>query len=320
MGFDVVYLPPIHPIGTRQPQGPATTPWTPARTTPARPWAIGSRRGRPRRHPPRPRHLRRLRRLRRRRPRELGLEVALDLALQAAPDHPWVAEHPEWFTTRADGTIAYAENPPKKYQDIYPLNFDNDPAGHLRRGAAGSSRCGSTTACAIFRVDNPHTKPVEFWEWLIGEVAADHPDVIFLAEAFTRPAMMHALGKVGFQQSYTYFTWRNAKWELEEYLPASWPARPRTTCGPTSSSTHPRHPARRTCSTAARPRSKLRAVLAATLVADLGRLRRLRAVRARRRGPGGEEYIDTEKYEYKDRATGTTRAGGQGGRSRSRRT
>jgi starch synthase (maltosyl-transferring) len=150
------------------------------------------------------------------RTRELGMEVALDFALQAAPDHPWVAAHPEWFTTKPDGTIAYAENPPKKYQDIYPINFDNDPEG-IYAEVLRIVLLWASHGVKVFRVDNPHTKPVPFWEWLIAEVKKTDPDVLFLAEAFTRPPMMHTLGKVGFTQSYTYFTWRNEKWELEEY-------------------------------------------------------------------------------------------------------
>jgi starch synthase (maltosyl-transferring) len=149
--------------------------------------------------------------------RDRGLEVALDLALQAAPDHPWVAAHPEWFTTLPDGTIAYAENPPKKYQDIYPINFDNDPAG-IRAEVLRIVRHWIAQGVKIFRVDNPHTKPLQFWEWLIATVNAEHPDVIFLAEAFTRPAPLQALAQAGFQQSYSYFTWRNTKAELEEFL------------------------------------------------------------------------------------------------------
>jgi starch synthase (maltosyl-transferring) len=148
---------------------------------------------------------------------ELNLEVALDFALQASPDHPWVTSHPEWFTTRVDGSIAYAENPPKKYQDIYPINFDNDPVG-LPQEILRIVLMWVDHGVKIFRVDNPHTKPVQFWEWLIGKVNAQHPDVVFLAEAFTRPAMMHALGRAGFQQSYSYFTWRNTKEEIEEYF------------------------------------------------------------------------------------------------------
>ena len=215
MGFDVIYLPPIHPIGRVNRKGPNNTLVT-EDGDPGSPWAIGSDEGgHDAIHPDLGTfddfdafvaHA-----------RELGLEVALDLALQAAPDHPWVKTNPEWFTTRADGTIAYAENPPKKYQDIYPVNFDNDPEG-IYQEVLRIVRHWMSHGVRIFRVDNPHTKPLEFWEWLLGEVRKSDPDVLFLAEAFTRPAMMRALGTVGFHQSYTYFTWRNATWELEAYL------------------------------------------------------------------------------------------------------
>lgn len=215
MGFQVVYLPPIHPIGTAHRKGPNNT-LTAGPQDPGSPWAIGAAEGgHDAVHP------------------DLGtiadfedfvaaaadegLEVALDLALQCSPDHPWVAEHPEWFTTRVDGTIAYAENPPKKYQDIYPLNFDNDPEG-LAQAVLEVVQGWVGRGVHIFRVDNPHTKPLWFWEWLIARVRAEEPRVVFLAEAFTRPAMMHALGTVGFQQSYGYFTWRNTAAELAEYL------------------------------------------------------------------------------------------------------
>ncbi|MDN5692431.1 MAG: DUF3416 domain-containing protein, partial [Micrococcaceae bacterium] len=215
MGFQVVYLPPIHPIGTAHRKGPNNT-LTAGPQDPGSPWAIGAPEGGHEAvHP------------------DLGtladfeafvaatadegLEVALDLALQCSPDHPWVAEHPEWFTTRVDGTIAYAENPPKKYQDIYPLNFDNDPEG-LAQAVLEVVQGWVGRGVHIFRVDNPHTKPLWFWEWLIARVRAEEPRVVFLAEAFTRPAMMHALGTVGFQQSYGYFTWRNTAAELAEYL------------------------------------------------------------------------------------------------------
>ncbi len=215
MGFDVLYLPPIHPIGEVNRKGPNNT-LTPADGDPGSPWAIGSKDGgHDAVHP------------------ELGtiddfddfvrqavaagLEVAIDLALQCAPDHPWVSSHPEWFNTRADGTIAYAENPPKKYQDIYPLNFDNDYHG-LSAEVLRVVRYWMDHGVRIFRVDNPHTKPVMFWEWLFSEVRRTDPDVVFLSEAFTRPYMMRGLGMVGFHQSYTYFTWRNAKSEIEAYL------------------------------------------------------------------------------------------------------
>src|SRR5690606_2635006 len=142
---------------------------------------------------------------------------ALDIALQASPDHPWVTEHPEWFTRRADGTIAYAENPPKKYQDIYPLNFDNDPEG-IYRAIRDMLQVWIDHGVTAFRVDNPHTKPLSFWEQILADVRAAHPEVVFLSEAFTRPAMMQTLAAIGFHQSYTYFTWRITKEEVGEYL------------------------------------------------------------------------------------------------------
>lgn len=215
MGFDVAYLPPIHPIGRNHRKGPNNT-LTAGPQDPGSPWAIGGPEGgHDTIHPDLGSfedfdafvaHA-----------HDLGLEVALDLALQASPDHPWVAEHPQWFTTRADGSIAYAENPPKKYQDIYPLNFDNDPKG-LAAEVLRVVELWIGHGVNIFRVDNPHTKPLWFWEWLIARVRKNHPDTVFLAEAFTRPAMMHGLAKAGFQQSYSYFTWRNTKEEIEEYL------------------------------------------------------------------------------------------------------
>ena len=215
MGFDVIYLPPIHPIGEVNRKGPNNT-LTPGPDDTGSPWAIGSKDGgHDAIHPALgdfddfDAFVARA--------RELDLEVALDLALQAAPDHPWVTSHPEFFTTRADGTIAYAENPPKKYQDIYPVNFDNDPDG-IAREVLRIVRLWMSHGVRIFRVDNPHTKPLAFWEWLLKEVRRTDPDVLFLSEAFTRPAMMHGLGSVGYHQSYTYFTWRTAKWELESYL------------------------------------------------------------------------------------------------------
>ena len=215
MGFDVVYLPPIHPIGEVNRKGPNNT-LTPGPDDTGSPWAIGSKDGgHDAIHP----ELGTFEDFDAfvARARELDLEVALDLALQAAPDHPWVTTHPQFFTTRADGTIAYAENPPKKYQDIYPMNFDNDPAG-ICREVLRVVKLWMSHGVRIFRVDNPHTKPLAFWEWLLREVRRTDPDVLFLAEAFTRPAMMSTLGAIGYHQSYTYFTWRTAKWEIEDYL------------------------------------------------------------------------------------------------------
>lgn len=215
MGFDVVYLPPIHPIGTAFRKGKDNT-LTPGPDDPGSPWAIGSSDGgHDTIHP----DLGTFDDLDRfvAHAHDLGMEVALDFALQASPDHPWVHQHPEWFTTRVDGTIAYAENPPKKYQDIYPINFDNDPDG-IYQECLRLLELWISHGVTIFRVDNPHTKPLNFWAWLMEQVHRRHPEVIFLAEAFTRPEMMAALGKVGFQQGYSYFTWRTTKWELEAYL------------------------------------------------------------------------------------------------------
>ncbi|HHU08440.1 MAG TPA: alpha-1,4-glucan--maltose-1-phosphate maltosyltransferase [Intrasporangiaceae bacterium] len=295
MGFDVVYLTPIHPIGTTARKGPNNT-LDAGPHDPGSPYAIGSPDGgHDAIHPDLGTfedfdHFVA-------RAEELGLEVAMDIALQCSPDHPYVTEHPEWFSTRADGTIAYAENPPKKYQDIYPLNFDNDPVGaytEMRR----MIQVWIDHGIKIFRVDNPHTKPVQFWQWLIADVAEDHPEVIWLSEAFTKPAMMHTLAKVGFQQSYTYYAWRNTKPELQEYLtelsgdaaaymrPSFWPTTHDILTpymqfgGPTA--------------------WKLRAALAATLVPTYGIYAgyELHEHIAR---PGAEEQIDNEKYEYKDR-------------------
>ena len=215
MGFDVIYLPPVHPIGTSFRKGPNnTTDAGPA--DPGSPWAIGSSEGgHDAIHPDLGTALDFTAFVDT--AKNTGIEVAIDLALQCSPDHPWVSEHPEWFGHLPDGSIAYAENPPKKYQDIYPLNFDNDPVG-LREEILRIVKHWIGLGVNIFRVDNPHTKPLQVWEWLLHEVNGEFPDVVFLAEAFTRPPMMHTLAQLGFQQSYTYFTWRNTKEELAEYL------------------------------------------------------------------------------------------------------
>ncbi|WP_406831621.1 alpha-1,4-glucan--maltose-1-phosphate maltosyltransferase [Pedococcus sp. KACC 23699] len=295
MGFDVVYLTPIHPIGTTARKGPNNTLHA-GPEDPGSPYAIGSPDGgHDAIHP----DLGTFEDFDAfvARTEELGMEVAMDIALQCSPDHPYVKTNPEWFTTRADGTIAYAENPPKKYQDIYPLNFDNDPQGsyaEMRR----MIQVWIDHGVKIFRVDNPHTKPVEFWQWLIDDVARDHPEVIWLAEAFTKPAMMHSLGKVGFQQSYTYYAWRNQKWELTEYLeelsgdaaaymrPSFWPT------------THDiLTPYMQFGGPAA---WKLRAALAATLVPTYGIYAGYELIEHVAR-PGAEEQIDNEKYQYKNR-------------------
>ncbi|MEY2945555.1 MAG: hypothetical protein RL243_301, partial [Actinomycetota bacterium] len=295
MGFDILYMPPIHPIGTAHRKGPNNT-LVVGPQDPGSPWAIGNKEGgHDAIHP----DLGTMADFEAfvKRANELGLEIALDLALQASPDHPWVAAHPEWFTTRADGSIAYAENPPKKYQDIYPINFDNDPEG-IYREVLRVVELWISKGVKVFRVDNPHTKPVNFWEWLIGEVNAKHPEVIFLAEAFTRPAMMHSLGKVGFQQSYTYFTWRNSKWELEQYLnevahqsanffrPNFWVSTPDILTEYLQFGGKSGH--------------KIRAVLAAMATPNWGLYAGYELVESVAR-PGAEEHINSEKYEYKQR-------------------
>ena len=296
MGFDIIYLPPIHPIGRENRKGRNNT-LDPGPDDTGSPWAIGADEGgHDTIHP----DLGTEQDLTAfvRRATELGLEVALDLALQAAPDHPWVQKHPEWFTTRADGSVAYAENPPKKYQDIYPVNFDNDPEG-IYAEVLRIVHKWMSFGVRIFRVDNPHTKPVEFWEWLLGEVRKTDPDVLFLAEAFTKPAMMRALGTVGFHQSYCYFTWRNAKWEIEEYFqevahetshvlrPSFWVNTPDILPfflqygGPNA--------------------FKIRAVLAATGSPSWGVYAGFELYEHVALQPGKEEYLDSEKFQIRVR-------------------
>jgi starch synthase (maltosyl-transferring) len=216
MGFDVVYLPPIHPIGRTARKGPDNA-LVAGPGDPGSPWAIGSPEGGHTATQPELGTLEDFRRLVKA-AQGLGLEIALDFAIQCSPDHPWVREHPEWFYRRPDGTIKYAENPPKKYQDIYPINFASPAWTALWDALLGVVRFWIDQGVRVFRVDNPHTKPLDFWAWLIREVQERDPDVVFLSEAFTRPKVMRALAKAGFSQSYTYFTWRNFKEELTEYL------------------------------------------------------------------------------------------------------
>ncbi|CAN5274716.1 alpha-1,4-glucan--maltose-1-phosphate maltosyltransferase [soil metagenome] len=295
MGFDVIYLPPIHPIGRSFRKGPNNT-LDAGPNDPGSPWAIGSAEGgHDAIHP------------------DLGtvadftyfvnaakrnkLEVSIDLALQCSPDHPWVTEHPEWFTTLPDGTIAYAENPPKKYQDIYPLNFDNDPIG-IRTEVLRIVRYWIGLGVNIFRVDTPHTKPLQFWEWLIHQVNTEFPDVVFLAEAFTRPAMMYSLGQAGFQQSYTYFTWRNTKVELEEFLTEishelSAFFRPNLFVNTPDILTE-------FLQFGGVPAYKIRAAIAATASPTWGMYAGYELYENVARA-GSEENVDNEKYEYKNR-------------------
>jgi len=296
MGFDVVYLPPIHPIGTTARKG-RNNALHAGPGDPGSPWAIGSPDGgHDTIHP----ELGTFADFDAfvARTRELGMEVALDLALQTSPDHPWVTEHPDWFSHRADGTIAYAENPPKKYQDIYPLNFDQDPGG-LYAEVLRVVRLWMSHGVRIFRVDNPHTKPLAFWERLLAEVDSTDPDVIFLAEAFTRPAMMHTLAKIGFHQSYTYFTWRNTAPELIGYLrelsgPAAAYMRPNFFVNtPDILHEYLQH--------GGPPAFRVRAVLAALLSPTWGVYSGFELCENVPVRPGSEEYLDSEKYAYRPR-------------------
>jgi starch synthase (maltosyl-transferring) len=294
MGFDVLYLPPIHPIGRVNRKGRNNS-LTAGPDDVGSPWAIGAAEGgHDAIHP----DLGTAEDFRDfvAAAAEQGLEVAMDLALQCAPDHPWVTEHPEWFTTRADGTIAYAENPPKKYQDIYPLNFDNDPEG-IRAEILRVVLHWVGEGIRIFRVDNPHTKPFDFWHWLIAEVKKVDPDVLFLAEAFTRPAIMHGLGKIGFTQSYTYFTWRTSAAEMRAYCeelvaaadymrPNFWPNTPDIL--------------HESLQHGGPPMFKIRAVLAALLSPSWGMYAGYELFEHVAR-PGAEEYLDNEKYELRPR-------------------
>ncbi|MFF3965780.1 alpha-1,4-glucan--maltose-1-phosphate maltosyltransferase [Streptomyces griseorubiginosus] len=296
MGFDVVYLPPIHPIGTTFRKGRNNT-LSAGPEDVGVPWAIGSPEGgHDAVHPD-------LGTIEDfdwfvREAASHGLEIALDFALQCSPDHPWVQKHPEWFHHRPDGTIAYAENPPKKYQDIYPIAFDADMDG-LVAETVRVLRHWMGHGVRIFRVDNPHTKPVVFWERVIDDINATDPDVIFLAEAFTRPAMMHTLAQIGFQQSYTYFTWRNTKEELTEYLTEL--------SGEAASYMRPNFFANTPdilhafLQHGGRPAFALRAVLAATLSPTWGIYSGYELAEHTPLREGSEEYLDSEKYQLRAR-------------------
>jgi len=299
MGFDVVYFPPIHPIGRVNRKGHNNS-LVPSADDPGSPWAIGAEEGGHKAiHPTLGtiadfRHLVGV-------ARALGLEIALDIALQCAPDHPYVTEHPEWFRRRPDGSVQYAENPPKKYQDIYPFDFASVRWSSLWEEIRSIFEFWIGQGVSIFRVDNPHTKPFALWEWLITEIKRERPDVIFLAEAFTRPRVMHRLAKLGFSQSYTYFTWRNTKAELTEYFteltagegreyfrPNAWPNTPDILHAYLQNG--------------GRPAFMARLVLAATLCANYciyGPAFELCENRPREQG--SEEYLDSEKYEIKHR-------------------
>jgi starch synthase (maltosyl-transferring) len=295
MGFDVVYLPPIHPIGRVNRKGRDNS-LAAAPGDPGSPYAIGAAEGGHRAVHPELGGGDGFRRFVAA-ARALEMEVALDFAIQCAPDHPWIVEYPEWFTFRPDGTIKYAENPPKKYQDIVNVEFYNPQGPALWRELRDVILFWVGEGVAIFRVDNPHTKPLPFWEWVIGEVQRRHPQVIFLAEAFTRPKLMRALAKVGFSQSYTYFTWRVAKDELTAYGSelAQGPGKEyfRPNFFTNTPDILPLH-----LQQGGRPAFRIRLVLAATLSPSYGiyngfELCENQAV------PGTEEYLHSEKYEFK---------------------
>ncbi|MBV9492351.1 MAG: alpha-1,4-glucan--maltose-1-phosphate maltosyltransferase [Verrucomicrobia bacterium] len=297
MGFDVIYFPPIHPIGFTNRKGRNNS-VTCEPGEPGVPYAIGSQYGGHKAVEP-----------------ELGslddfdwlvgeihkrgMEVALDFAINCSPDHPYVKEHPEWFYHRPDGSIKYAENPPKKYEDVYPLNFYNPDWRNLWNEMRDVIRFWCEHKVRIFRVDNPHTKPISFWEWLIGEIQRDYPDAIFLSEAFTRPKMMKSLAKVGFTQSYTYFTWRNTKWELTEYLTELTQSDMRYYFrGNFFTNTPDILPYY--LQTGGRPAFLIRAVLAATLSSVYGIYSGFELCE-NVPVPGREEYLSSEKYQFKQR-------------------
>ncbi|HXN87469.1 MAG TPA: alpha-1,4-glucan--maltose-1-phosphate maltosyltransferase [Candidatus Binataceae bacterium] len=297
MGFDVVYLPPIHPIGITNRKGPNNS-LNGGANSPGSPWAIGNQAGG---HDSIDPGLGTIADFEHfiATGNKLGIETAIDFAVQCSPDHPWVREHPEWFSHRPDGSIKYAENPPKEYQDIYPIDFDTKDQAGLMRELLRVVNFWIDHGVKIFRVDNPHTKPVAFWEWLIGSVQASHPEVLFLAEAFTRPKLMKVLAKAGFTQSYSYFTWRNTKLELTEYLTELTQTAMREYFRPNLFTNTPDilSPILQQGGVAA---FRMRLVLAATLSSSYGiysgyELCENLAV------PGTEEYLNSEKYEIKIR-------------------
>ncbi|MFO1207351.1 MAG: maltotransferase domain-containing protein, partial [Burkholderiales bacterium] len=297
MGFDVLYLPPIHPIGIKFRKG-RNNAVVAKPGEPGSPWAIGAPEGG---HKAVHTELGTLEDFRSllKRAMQHGIDIALDIAFQCAPDHPYVKEHPTWFRWRPDGTVQYAENPPKKYQDIYPFDFETDDWKPLWDELKSIFTFWIGQGVSIFRVDNPHTKPFPMWEWLIGEVKRDHPEAIFLAEAFTRPKIMHRLAKLGYTQSYTYFAWRNTKQELTEYFTELAMSESREYFRP---NVWPNTPDILTefLQYGGRPGFMLRAALAATLSASYGiygpAFELLEHVA---RDPGSEEYLNSEKYEIR---------------------
>ncbi len=295
LGFDVLYFPPIHPIGRTNRKGRNNS-LTPAPDDPGSPYAIGSEEGGHDALHPELGDFDAFKRLVDA-AREHGLEIAIDFAIQCAPDHPWIKEHPEWFDWRPDGTIKFAENPPKKYEDIVNVHFYRDAIPGLWYALRDIVLFWVGHGVKIFRVDNPHTKPLPFWEWMIGEVQAEHPDTIFLAEAFTRPKMMKRLGKVGYTQSYSYYTWRNTKHELTEYLTEltsgdmPYVMRPNFFVNTPDINPVP-------LQTSGRPGYRTRTILAASLSTNWGLYNGFEICEGAP-VPGKEEYLDSEKYQLR---------------------
>ncbi len=298
LGFDVIYLPPIHPIGRTHRKGPNNKPGA-GPLDPGSPWAIGGPEGgHTAVHP----ELGTLRDFEHfvQTAKSLSLEVALDYALQCSPDHPWVREHPEWFHVRPDGTIRYAENPPKKYQDIYPLNLWCEDREGLWNACRDVLLFWIERGVQIFRVDNPHTKPLAFWEWMIADVKRRHPETLFLAEAFTRPKRMKGLAKLGFTQSYTYFTWKNTAWELREYLTELTRTDMTEYFRPNFFANTP-DILHEYLQTGGRAAFRVRLVLAATLSPLYGIYSGFELCENVPVRPGSEEYLDSEKYQIRQR-------------------
>jgi starch synthase (maltosyl-transferring) len=296
LGFDVLYLPPVHPIGTANRKG-RNNALVAGPNDPGSPWAIGNVDGG---HEAVNAELGTVAEFERlvADARELGIEIAIDFAVQCSPDHPWLKEHPEWFYRRPDGTLKYAENPPKRYQDIYNVNFESEDWKGLWQALRDVMLLWIARGVRVFRVDNPHTKPVAFWEWLIADVRRDHPEVIFLAEAFTRPAMTTTLAKAGFSQSYTYFTWKNTRWELLELLGQwlDW----KETFRPNAFANTP-DILHEYLQQGGPPAFEARLVLAATLSSTYGIYSGFERFENVPVAEGSEEYRDSEKYEAKER-------------------
>jgi starch synthase (maltosyl-transferring) len=297
MGFDVLYLAPVHPIGYSFRKGKNNA-LAASRDDVGSPWAIGAKEGGHKAIHPQLGTLKDFKQLVTK-AQEHGIEIALDIAFQCTPDHPYVKEHPEWFRKRPDGTIQYAENPPKKYQDIYPIDFESDDWEALWNELKSVIEFWCEQGVRIFRVDNPHTKAFPFWEWVIAEIKRQYPDALFLAEAFTRPRVMYRLAKIGFSQSYTYFAWRNTKWELTQYFTELTHAEVREFFRP---NLWPNTPDILTeyLQFGGRPAFMARLVLAATLGANYGIYGpAFELCENVAREPGSEEYLNSEKYEIK---------------------